>query len=294
MSSLIEDINFPHDPLQQWLDLEIMHRVSNGRMNMRSNLPLAQLERGGGVALYRQIQHSLMEQIRSGAFKPSEPLPSVEEVATRYGVSLMTARQAVRSLCDLGVIYSQQGKGTFISRAKVEKNLRRVLSFTEEMKLRGSTSSSRVLSLRLAAPGKEIRKALELNTGEKVYRLHRVRIADNLPMGVECSWIPALSCPDLPDLLEPGASLYRTLAQRYGIQLSSASEVVEVGKASAEEARLLRIAQRSPVFLFTRTSFLESGKPAEYVKSTFRGDRYRIVYRLNRLNAVLPGSSGDL
>ncbi len=59
-----------------------------------------------------------MEQIRSGVFRPSEPLPSVEEVAVRYGVSLMTARQAVRSLCELGVIYSQQGKGTFISQAR--------------------------------------------------------------------------------------------------------------------------------------------------------------------------------
>lgn len=259
-------------------------------MKLRPILPSAPLERGSGVALYRQIQHGLMEQIRSGKFKPSDPLPSVEEVAARYGVSLMTARQAVRSLVDLGVIYSQQGKGTFISHGKVDKNLRRVLSFTEEMRLRGATSRSRLLSLRLAVAGKEVRKSLELGAGEKIYRLHRVRIADGVPMGVECSWLPALSCPDLPDAFEPTASLYGILAERYRIQISSASEVVEVGKASAEDARLLRIAPGSPVFLFTRTSFLESGKPAEYVKSTFRGDRYRIVYRLNRLNAVLPGS----
>lgn len=263
-------------------------------MNARAISPLAPLERGNGIALYRQIQHQLMDQIRSGAFKPSEPLPSVEDIASRYGVSLMTARQAVRSLCDLGLTYSKQGKGTFISRAKVEKNFRRVLSFTEEMKLRGSTPRSLVLSLRLCAPAKEVRKALELGAGEKIYRLHRVRMADGVPMGVECSWLPAHSCPDLPSAFEPGSSLYRTLAERYGIQLHCANEVVEVGKASAEEARLLRVAPRSPVFLFTRTSFLESGKPAEYVKSTFRGDRYQIVNRLTRLNAVLPGSSSGL
>ncbi len=268
--------------------------LSGVHMNLRPILSSAPLERGSGIALYRQIQHSLMEQIRSGVFKPSDPLPSVEEFAARYGVSLMTARQAVRSLCDLGVIYSQQGKGTFISHAKVEKDLRRVLSFTEEMKLRGSTSRSRVLSLRLTTPAKEARKTLELKAGEKTYRLHRVRIADGVPMGLECCWIPAHSCPDLPEMFQPNTSLYRTLAEHYGIQIASASEAVEVGKASAEEARLLRIAPRSPVFLFTRTSFLENGKPAEYVKSTYRGDRYRIVYRLNRLNAVLPGSSANL
>jgi len=263
-------------------------------MTARPILSSLPLERGSGIALYRQIQHKLMNQIRSGAFKPSHPLPSVEEIANRYGVSLMTARQAVRSLCDLGVIYSQQGRGTFISRTKVEKNFRRVLSFTEEMKLRGSNPRSRVLSLRFCAPSREVRKALELNAGEKVYRLHRLRIADGVPMGLESSWLPALSCPELPQAFEPNASLYRTLAERYGIQLHSANEVVEVGKARTEEARLLRIAPRSPVFLFTRTSFLENGKPTEYVKSTYRGDRYRFVNRLTRLNAVLPGSSQEL
>jgi GntR family transcriptional regulator, N-acetylglucosamine utilization regulator len=264
------------------------------RMHARPILSSVSLERGSGIALYRQIQHKLMDQIRSGAYKQSDPLPPVEEIANHFGVSLMTARQAVRSLCDLGVIYSQQGKGTFISRAKVEKNFRRVLSFTEEMKLRGSTSRSRVLSLRLCAPSREVRKALELKSEEKIYRLHRLRIADDVPMGVELSWLPAGSCPDLPQIFEPNASLYRTLAEEYGIQLHSANEVVEVGKATAEEARLLRISPRSPVFLFTRTSFLESGKPTEYVKSTFRGDRYQIVNRLTRLNAVLPGAPQGL
>lgn len=263
-------------------------------MKERPILSSASLERGSGIALYRQIQHKLMDQIRSGAFKPSEPLPPVEELANRFGVSLMTARQAVRSLCDLGVLYSQQGKGTFISRAKVEKNFRRVLSFTEEMKQRGAASSSRILSLRLCAPSQEVRDALELNADEKVYRLHRLRVADDVPMGVELSWLPAAACPELPQVFERDASLYKTLAERYGIQLHSANEVVEVGRATAEEARLLRIALRSPVFLFTRTALLESGKPTEYVKSTFRGDRYKIVNRLTRLNAVLPGSSQGL
>jgi GntR family transcriptional regulator len=60
------------------------------------------------------------------------------------------------------------------------------------------------------------------------------------------------------------------------------NEVIEVGKASDEEARLMQIAPQSPVFLFTRLSFLESGKPVEHVKSVYRGDRYKIVNRLVR------------
>lgn len=235
-----------------------------------------------------------MEQIRSGVFRPSEPLPSVEggcrPLWRKPDDRAPGSALALRIGCDL----QPAGQGDIHLPGKVEKNLRRVLSFTEEMKIRGSMSRSRVLSLRLVAPDRKLRKILESSAREKVYRLHRVRIADRVPLGVECSWIPAASCPDLPEVFELNASLYRTLAEHYGIQISTASEVMEVGKVSAEEAPLLRIAPRTPVLLFTRTSFLESGKPAEYVRSTFRGDRYRIVYRLNRLNAVLPGSSAGL
>ena len=72
------------------------------------------------------------------------------------------------------------------------------------------------------------------------------------------------------------------------VQLFTASETVEVGRVAGDQARLLRIAAKSPVFLFTRISFLENGKPAEYVKSTYRGDRYRIVNRLTRLKPDVP------
>ena len=211
-------------------------------MNVRAISPLAPLERGNGVALYRQIQHQLMDQIRSGAFQPSEPLPSVEGIASGYGVSLMTAGQAVRSLCELGLTYSKQGKGTFISRAKVEKNFRRVLSFTEEMKLRGSTPRSRVLSLRLCAPAKEVRKALELDAGEKIYRLHRVRMADGAPMGVEVSWLPARSCPDLPRVFQPDLPAHEVYRQLFRLY----SRLHDAFGSSAWRGRPTRAATRWP------------------------------------------------
>lgn len=250
---------------------------------------LMPLDRGGGIPLYHQIQRQLMEQIRSGALPRSEPLPPVQEIAARYGVSLMTARQAVRSLCELGLTYSRQGKGTFIANTKLEKDFRQVMSFTEEMKSRGTRAQSKVLSFRIRSAGGEVRKALQLKAGEKVFRLHRVRYGDSVPLGVECSCLPARVCPDLLRNYDVTSSLYRTL-EMHGVFLRTASEVVEVGRATVENAKLLRIAPGSPVFLFTRISFLEDGKPVEFVKSTYRGDRYKIVNRLTRLRS--DGATG--
>lgn len=234
------------------------------------------------MPLYYQIQQRLMDRIRAGEFRPGQPIPSLQEIAAQLGVSQMTARQAIRTLCDLGVMYSKQGKGTFISGIKHERNFRQVLSFTEEMRVRGATPSSRVLSFRTQPSSREVSTALRMSRSQKVFRLRRVRLSDGLPMGIECSYLPQHMFPGLLDTFDPRGSLYQALAERYGVQMAVTDEVVEVGKASAEEASLLKMASGSPVFLFTRTCYGENGNPLEYVKSTYRGDRYKIVQRLTR------------
>ncbi len=251
-------------------------------MNPQEMQNSSPLYRRNGIPLYHQIQQRLLDQIQSGAYKPSEPIPSIQKIANQMGVSQMTVRQAVKSLCELGVIYSKQGKGTFISRIKLERDFRQVLSFSEETRARGATPHSKLISFRIQLPNNETRKALGLNHKEKIFRLRRVRYADSLPMGIECSCLPENLCPGLLENFDPETSLYQKLAEQYRIQLVVTNEVIEVGKATEEEARLIHIAPQSPVFLFTRLSFLENGKPVEHVKSVYRGDRYKIVNRLVR------------
>jgi len=240
------------------------------------------LQRRVGVPLYYQIQQRLMSQIRSGEFSPGQPIPSLQELASRMRVSQMTARQAIRALCDQGLMYSKQGKGTFVSGIKHEKNFRQVLSFTEEMRAHGSEPSSKVLSFRLQAGTREVRSALKMKAGQKVFRLRRVRYSDGVPMGIECSCLPQHLCPDLLETFDPSTSLYETLADQYGIHMEITDEVVKASSATPEEAALLKIAPGTPVLLFTRTCYDENGKPLEFVKSTYRGDRYKIVQRLRR------------
>ena len=78
-------------------------------------MDLPALDRHSVVPLYYQIQQHLLAQIRAGVLKPGEPIPSEQEISDRLRISRMTARQALKSLCDLGVTHSQRGKGTFVS-----------------------------------------------------------------------------------------------------------------------------------------------------------------------------------
>ncbi|PYU51405.1 MAG: phosphonate metabolism transcriptional regulator PhnF [Acidobacteria bacterium] len=240
------------------------------------------LDRQSVVPLYYQIQQGLSEQIRSGELKPGALMPSEQEIAARLGVSRMTARQALKSLCSRGLAFSQRGRGTFVSRMKLEKNFRQLLSFSEEMKDRGSQPRSRVLAFRKIHPGEDVVEALHLNPAEEVILLRRVRMADSAPLCVEATHLPARLCPDLLENFEPSGSLYRALAEQYGLQVHMADEVAEASIATEAEAKLLRVREKSPVFRFMRTAYLHNGQPIEFVKSIYRGDRCRVVNRLTR------------
>lgn len=250
-------------------------------------MTLAALDRTSVLPLYYQIQQSLLDQIRSGTLKVGDPVPSEQEIAEHLGVSRMTARQALKSLRDIGVTYTERGRGTFVSANKLEKNIRQVLSFTEEMATRGLRATSKLLLFVTVEAGEEIAADLHIAKSETLIKLQRIRLADTSPMGIECSYIPQRLCPDLLQTFDPTASLYQVLSERYGIRMAVADEVVEAALASAQEARMLQIPKRSPVFVFTRVSRVQSGQPVEYVKSTYRADRYKITHRLTRLNREL-------
>jgi GntR family transcriptional regulator len=240
------------------------------------------LDRQSVVPLYYQIQQGLLQKIRAGKLKPGSAIPSEEDLSKRLRVSRMTARQALKGLCNLGVAYSERGKGTFVTAMKLEKNIRQVLSFSQEMSERGEHPRSKLLDFELRAAEPEVVEALRLQPKDQVFVLRRVRLADSVPMGVETAYLPERLYPGLKEKFDPRTSLYQALSQLYGVQIVMADEVVEARLAGAEEARFIRIAKGSPVFLFTRTSLVANGEPVEYVKSIFRGDRYKLVNRLAR------------
>jgi GntR family transcriptional regulator len=243
--------------------------------------PLA-IDRASVVPLYFQIRENLLAEIRSGHLKPGDPLLSEHQLSVQLGVSRMTARQALQSLCSLGVAYRQQGKGTFVSGIKLEINFRNVQSFTEQMSALGFSVNSKVLALGVVPAPPEIAVALRVAPHSEIVRLQRLRMAATLPMAIELSHLPHHLCPGLVEHMSREGSLYETLGNRYGIRIQVADETVEVGLAGAEDARLLRVRKGSPLFVFTRLSYLADGQPVEYVKSQYRADRYKIVNRLIR------------
>lgn len=228
---------------------------------------------------YYGLKTFLLELTRTQP--PGTPVPSERILAEDFATSRTTVRQALQELVAEGRLCRLQGKGTFVARPKVDQPL--VLSsYTEDVSRRGGTPSSRVLSLVTVAAEPEVAAGLELAEGAKVLRLERLRLADAEPMAHETSHLSADRFPGLKRHLARYGSLYAALEREYGVTPFEAEQTIETATASPFEAGLLGTEVGLPVLLLGRRTFDGDGHPFEYVRSIYRGDRFRLVARLNR------------
>ena len=219
---------------------------------------------------YITIERSLRERI--AAMHPGDKLPSDAELCDEFDVSRMTARQAVQSLVHSGLVTRMPGRGTFVARPPVRRQMDRLLSFTEEMRRRGLEASSRVLSRSLEAPSEAEITQLGLSSRDVVVVVRRLRLANGTPMSIERSALPG----DLEAVLEADLERGSLHAAMRGLGRAPliARGTLTCRLASTEEARLLEIARAGPVLVERRLIIDQDGEPIELTESVYAGERY--------------------
>ena len=240
------------------------------------------LDRNSFVPLYEQIHQTLRQTIITGKVTPGEAVPSERELSEQFGVSRMTARQALRALRQEGLVYRERGLGTFVARRKMDVHTRNLIGFTEEMTQRGLRPSSKVISIRRETASRQKADELGLEFGSEVFRLERLRLADGTPMAYEVTFVPAALCPELDQRDLEKNSLYWILEKEYGVRLQSAEEVLEASCASGVEARYLSIKPSAPLLVVHRVVYSDTNQPIESVKTIYRADRYRATFHLTK------------
>lgn len=238
------------------------------------------LDKNSFTPLYFQIQQKLMERIQSGDLTEGDLLESEEDLSRRYQVSRMTARQALRGLKDQGYAYSVKGRGTFVCRPKMEKNILHLQGFTEEMRQQGLQPSSQLLEQAVIPANDDLVRRLNLQSGDPVLRLFRLRLADGTPIALETSHVSLAPFRGLERFDFGKRSLYQTLRERFSVRVGWADEVIEALSAGRDEARLLTIAPKASLLCISRTVITAQGIPIEFARSLYRADRYRAVIRV--------------
>ena len=239
------------------------------------------LDRTSPVPLYYQLKEIFRSWIAAGDFDQDGRFPSEAELQQQFKVSRMTIRRALSELVQEGFLVREQGRGSFVVRPRVQDQLRYLTSFTEDMRLRGLPTRSRILDFRLVHDP-EVAKAMGIPESEELVQLRRLRLVRDDPVAIQNAFIRHRFCPGLVERGLMEGSLYATLEQGYGLKLGRAIQMVEAKPADEYEARLLEIKPGQPVLLLERLTFLRGGEPVEYVRSAYRGDRYRFTVELPR------------
>jgi GntR family transcriptional regulator len=212
---------------------------------------------GGRQPKYLRIHQDLSDRITSGQWPAGQPLPSQQQLAAEFGVSVMTLRQALRLLADDGLIQTRHGAGTYVA-ARYAYDLGELRSFAADLGAQDAGISTELLAAGSVQPPAHV--AARLGSSGKVLRLRRLRLSAGRPLIVQTSYLPAglAQAVDLDDLGQRG--LYTILAER-GLAVARADETITAAALGPRDARELSRQRSSPALLSHRVSFTADGSP---------------------------------
>jgi DNA-binding GntR family transcriptional regulator len=224
---------------------------------------------------YYQLRETLREQIEM--LQSGQPIPSENELCLAHDVSRITVRKALNDLVHQGLLYTVQGKGTFVSPHKFRVQwAQETAGFHADMARRGLSVKVRILEQMLVAADERVASELNLNLGAPVVKLVRLRYVDDKPFDIATNYLPAQLFPGLEREDMTTASLYALMRAKYGIQLDHGVRLAEAAPCLPEEAKLLHMKTTVPLLVIHSTMYDVNDRPVEHGIAKQRGDRAQV------------------
>ena len=236
------------------------------------------IDKSSVIPIYYQLFKLIEEQIRRGDLKPGESLPTEHEISLRFEISRMTVRRAISELVAAGMVYAQQGKGTFVATPKLDNIIFELNDFNEDIKQRGLHYKTTLLEAKIIRANTELRAKFQVGEEYKRFLYFRtVLSAEDERLSYEVKYtIYSKSKPILESELKDPSLPSLIVAHTEYMPMSS-KKVLQVGVCTEEEAVILGIAPNSPVFLIEQTIYDQELKPVGWSKAVYRGDRYKLT-----------------
>ncbi|WP_067505941.1 GntR family transcriptional regulator [Actinoplanes sp. TFC3] len=221
-----------------------------------------------------EVQERLRELIDVVA--PGDALPSERDLSADLGASRPTVRAAIEELAKEGLLVRRHGRGTFTNPRKISQEV----PSTADLPPAEGDWNSELLDFETVPAGARLARRLEVSPADDLFRILRRRLVDGQPMALEEIRLPRAVTPGLTREDVAEGSLYHRLRNRHGVIPAEALQTTEPTVTDATESRLLGVPLHSPALLFERTTRDADGRPIEYARSIYRGDRYRITQHL--------------
>lgn len=246
-------------------------------------------EERAGVPPKDRAQEGITWYIRNAGLRAGDKLPSERELSEALGVSRTALRAAITQLISKHVLESRQGSGTYVLPPKPVNIFQETRNFSDAVRRVGREPGAQLLSATVRKADERLASKIDLPCGSPVFEVRRVRFADEVPVAVETSYINYALCPSVESHDFSHESLYDVLAHEYGVRVGHGSEQVTIARATAGEARDLKIDEGDPVFFVQALERTDARVPVEYLQAVYVPSRYRFASNGCRNGAVPQG-----
>lgn len=236
------------------------------------------IDKSSVIPIYYQLMKLLEGQIRRGEIKPGEALPTEMEITARFEISRMTVRRAISELVSAGMVYTQQGKGTFVASPKLDNIVFELNNFNEEIEQRGLQYKTTFAEAEIIRSNELLKGKFQIaddNTRFLYYRT--VLSAEDEPLAYEDKYtFYTKSKPILEkELKDP--SLLGLIAAHSNYLPVGVKKILQVAVTTEEEASILGIPPNTPILVIEVTICDPDLKPVGWSRSVYRGDRYKLT-----------------
>lgn len=250
---------------------------------MGINIQEFELNKDIPVPLYYQLKQIILAKLMAGELKVDECLPTEIDFVHTLGISRSTVRQAFNDLVNEGYLYREKGKGTFISKPKIDEGfLQKLDSFNREMVQKGLKPSTKIMDAKVIPGIANVNRSLNIPENEELFYLCRLRYANEEPVVYLETYLPYEEHKELLHEDFATQSLYAVLEEKYNKRIVRAVRKIEAVNANAQEAKLLNIKANAAVCLVKTTAYLSDNTPIEYSVARYRGDRNQFTVELSR------------
>jgi GntR family transcriptional regulator len=232
--------------------------------------------------LYSRVETVLASEIGGGDLEVGDQLPTEDSLIARFGVSRITVRRAIQNLVSRGLVVIRRGKGTFVAAPKITQDLSELSGFVEDMHALGRKPTARVIGKGIVTADATVASQLALTKGERVARIHRVRLADGIPLSFDETYLPLEIGKKIITNNLKVEPIFSLLERKYGVPLIEAEYKLDAVAAETDVAAALRVKPGSPIFRIERTSYSTGKLPVDYERLHYRGDLVQFVTRLVR------------
>lgn len=225
-----------------------------------------------------EVAEAIWAHVAENGLQPGDRIGAERELSVRYDVSRWVIRKALEMLEAQGRVLRTNGRngGVFVAYHKVVRDLRGHVSLPAYVRAQGLESGATILSTNTIPADSELAKVLEVQVGEWMLKVDRLRFAGALPLSFETLWLPAETFPGLLDHSLVG-SIYELLEAEYGLERGEAQETISARPANKDQAEALQIPLGAPVLTVTRVARTEDGGVFEYSEELYRADRVEMI-----------------